>query len=215
VKIDVESNILSVERVSLSISSTGDIRLYNFAELLKVPILISSRDTMDSFTIENITIPTFSLKHKAAQSTGQFAVFELTVEAISNGTRLRWTVHRRYTDFEELHNKLVRSGYPGLTDLPGKRLMGNLSTAFLDQRREELQSYILATVQCTEATRSASFMGFIGAVQFLDQANTEMPGNGDGMTAFPYAFRSGRYNNSRQSKPADEPSCRVLPCTVS
>jgi hypothetical protein len=170
---------------------------------------------MDSFTIENITIPSFSLKRKAAQSTGQFAVFELTVEAVSNGTRLRWTVHRRYTDFEELHNKLVRSGYPGLTDLPGKRLMGNLSPAFLYQRRGELQSYIEATVRCAEATRSASFMGFIGAVQFLDQPNAELPGSSEGMTAFPYAFRSGRYNNSRQSKPNDDSSCRGPFCTVS
>lgn len=170
---------------------------------------------MDSFTIENITIPSVSLKRKAAQSTGQFAVFELTVEAVSNGARLRWTVHRRYTDFEELHNKSVRSGYPGLTDLPGKRLMGNLSPAFLDQRREELQAFIQATARCAEATRSASFMGFIGAVQFLDQPNAEALGSSEGMTAFPYAFRSGRYHNSRQSKPTDELSCRFLLCTVS
>ena len=145
---------------------------------------------MEDFKIERISIPRLSVKTPQSQSS--FAVFELVVEATSNGTRLRWTVHRRYSDFEELNNKLVRSGFPGIPVLPGKRIMGNLSTAFLEERREDLETYLHGAKDSALASRSPGFMGFIGAVQFIEKQNDENS-QGSSMTAFPYAMRSGRY----------------------
>ena len=168
-------------------------------------------EDVKEFQIESIVIPQVTVKRKAAQSAGQFAVFELTVEATANATRLRWKVHRRYTDFEELHNKLVRSGFPGIPELPGKRLMGNFSATFLENRRAQLEVYLKCVADVPEAARSAGFMGFIGAVQFIDQVS-EHPDKG--MTEFAYTFRSGRYNPRQQPEKSDT-TCSAPICVVS
>ena len=200
---------------------------------------------MDDFQIENITIPSVSVK--GSSKSKQFAVFELTVEATASGTRLRWNVHRRYSDFDELHNKLVRSGYPGIPDLPGKRILGeatttisltwsprasrsgaptstfsflptvaagNFSQTFLETRRSQLEVYLKEVAQSPEAARSPGFMGFIGAVQFIEQKSQSS--DADGMTAFPYTFRSGRYNPRQQPPSKDDGTCHTpLACSVS
>jgi hypothetical protein len=168
-------------------------------------------EDVKEFQIESMSIPQVTVKCKAAQSAGQFAVFELTVEATANATRLRWNVHRRYTDFEELHNKLVRSGFPGIPELPGKRIMGNFSSSFLEQRRAQLEVYLKCVADVPEAARSAGFMGFIGAVQFIDQVSEQTD---KGMTEFAYTFRSGRYNPRQQPKKNDQ-TCAAPLCALS
>jgi hypothetical protein len=162
------------------------------------------------FQIELISIPSVSLKRKAAQSGSQFAVFELTVEATSNGSKLRWNVHRRYTDFEELHNKLVRSGINDIPDLPGKRMVGNYSTSFLEERRAQLEDYLRGACDSHRAVSNIGFMNFIGAVQFIDQVKEEGEGN---MTSFPYTFRSGRYS-PHPTRQVEETTC-IAPCIIS
>lgn len=161
------------------------------------------------FKIECISVPSVSLRRGGpAQSGAQFSVFALVVEAISGGSPLRWTVHRRYTDFESLNNKLSKS-YNDLPALPGKRVVGNFSSAFLDERRLQLQDYLRNLLNEPRLVTSAGFMNFIGAVQFIDQVKES-----GAMTSFPYTFRSGRYApRPANSKSEDEP-CRAAKCTV-
>jgi hypothetical protein len=70
----------------------------------------------------------------------------------------------------------------------------------------------LKDLAASSASKSTSFMNFIGAVQFIDRVADEAK---DTMTDFPYAFRSGRYN---QPKPRHEKSdvvtCRVTSCSL-
>lgn len=166
------------------------------------------------FSIDCINVPTVSLKRKAVQSGSQFAVFELTVEATSSGSKLRWNVHRRYTDFTELHNKLVRSGINDIPDLPGKRMVGNYSSSFLEERRLQLEEYLKSI--CCNSPRAVSnigFMNFIGAVQFIDQVKEDGEGN---MTSFPYTFRSGRGAPRPDRHLAEQETiCALGPCTIS
>mmetsp|Transcript_24975 Transcript_24975/g.32540 ORF Transcript_24975/g.32540 Transcript_24975/m.32540 type:complete len:171 (-) Transcript_24975:213-725(-) len=166
--------------------------------------------TPGDFKIDMISIPSVSLKRKAAQSGSQFAVFELTVEATSNSTKLRWNVHRRYTDFTELHNKLTRSGINDIPDLPGKRMVGNYSPSFLEERRAQLDDYLKGACDSHRAVSNIGFMNFIGAVQFIDQVKEE----GDNMTSFPYTFRSGRYSPHSSKSVVEETSCHAG-CTIS
>lgn len=161
------------------------------------------------FKIGCINVPSVSLRRLGtSQSGSQFAVFALVVEATSGGSPLRWTVHRRYTDFTELHTKLSKS-YTDLPILPGKRVIGNFSAAFLDERRLQLQDYLRSLMSNERAVKSPGFMSFIGAVQFIDQVK-----GGGAMTSFPYTFRSGRYApRPTNSKSEDEP-CQAAKCTI-
>ena len=160
------------------------------------------------FRILSITVPEVSLK-RGPNGGSQFAVFELKVQAQSSGQPLQWKHHRRYTDFLELHNRLRRSNIHDLPDLPGKRLMGNLSEPFLQQRRVDLQIYLQNTMASSEASKCPSFMSFIGAVQFIDTSDQD---NGENtMTDFPYTMRSGRYGEAQRgvgSKPSRRGSRR-------
>jgi nischarin len=52
-----------------------------------------------------------------------------------------WTVLRRYRDFAELHEKLISFSI-SRDLLPKKRILGNMSREFVEQRREDLQKYL-------------------------------------------------------------------------
>jgi len=147
----------------------------------------------------------------AASNSNQFAVFELTIEATNNGSTLRWQVHRRYTDFTELHNKMFRSKFAGVPELPGKKMIGNHDPSFLETRRVQLEEYLSKLLDCAEAIASPGFMNFIGGTQFIDQRNSEA-----GMESFPYTFRSGRGIAVQGTKASDD-TCHTpyLKCTIS
>ena len=54
----------------------------------------------------------------------------------------QWTVQHRYSEFHELHEKLVALGKVARSLLPPKRLIGNLSKSFVEKRQRDLETYL-------------------------------------------------------------------------
>ncbi|KAH8320930.1 hypothetical protein KR067_012373 [Drosophila pandora] len=77
--------------------------------------------------------------------------------------RVEWLVERRYKDFAQLHDKLVEEVAISKKLLPPKKLVGNKQPAFLEQRREQLETYLqeLLIYFRTELPRAlAEFLDF-------------------------------------------------------
>ncbi|XP_017108612.2 nischarin [Drosophila bipectinata] len=77
--------------------------------------------------------------------------------------RVEWLVERRYKDFAQLHDKLVEEVSISKKLLPPKKLVGNKQPAFLEQRREQLETYLqeLLIYFRTELPRAlAEFLDF-------------------------------------------------------
>ncbi|XP_031621376.1 nischarin [Contarinia nasturtii] len=55
---------------------------------------------------------------------------------------VNWTVRHRYKEFVELHTKLVNGQSIGRDLLPPKKVIGNRSLQFLDQRQKDLEKYL-------------------------------------------------------------------------
>jgi len=69
----------------------------------------------------------------------RFTVYK--VQVVNGG--VKWAVYRRYTDFYNLHQKLVKLFPNEKLVLPPKRLLGNnFDPEFIEQRREGLHLYI-------------------------------------------------------------------------
>ncbi|XP_078487164.1 uncharacterized protein LOC100175758 isoform X2 [Ciona intestinalis] len=66
---------------------------------------------------------------------------EYTIEVHHNG--FMWKIKHRYSEFRKLHNAL-RNDNPDLERnlLPPKKIIGKMSTSFIDKRREELELYL-------------------------------------------------------------------------
>nr|XP_026693582.1 nischarin isoform X2 [Ciona intestinalis] len=66
---------------------------------------------------------------------------EYTIEVHHNG--FMWKIKHRYSEFRKLHNAL-RNHNPDLEKnlLPPKKIIGKMSTSFIDKRREELELYL-------------------------------------------------------------------------
>ncbi|CAH1782631.1 unnamed protein product [Owenia fusiformis] len=58
-----------------------------------------------------------------------------------------WTLRHRYSEFSELHEKLVASHAIEKNLLPPKKLFGNLSEGFIEKRRKDLESYLEKLLQ--------------------------------------------------------------------
>ncbi|XP_064487149.1 nischarin-like [Ornithodoros turicata] len=58
----------------------------------------------------------------------------------------RWTVKHRYNDFREVNEKLTSSHHVAKSLLPPKKLFGNQSEAFIQQRQSELELYLQSLV---------------------------------------------------------------------
>lgn len=79
----------------------------------------------------SITIPTVTLIDNKA-------FYNINVTCFHN---CEWTIQRRYSDFDNLNDKLVN--YSISKDLlPKKKVLGNLNAKFIEQRREDLQKYL-------------------------------------------------------------------------
>ena len=90
-------------------------------------------------------------------------------EVIVTVSDLRWSVFRRYSEFEAFHkevHKLMsqvmdKSTLP-LPRLPGKRLYGNLEDKFLEERRVALQRYLQQVMAIPGMMNNVSLMEFLG-----------------------------------------------------
>ena len=90
-------------------------------------------------------------------------------EVIVTVSDLRWSVFRRYSEFEAFHKKvhklmsqvMDKSTLP-LPRLPGKRLYGNLEDKFLEERRVALQRYLQQVMAIPGMMNNVSLMEFLG-----------------------------------------------------
>ncbi|EDW60886.1 nischarin [Drosophila virilis] len=80
-----------------------------------------------------VTIPKYVVESSAGITYYDIKVRIGTVE---------WFVERRYRDFAQLHDKLVEEVSISKKLLPPKKLVGNKQPAFLEQRREQLETYL-------------------------------------------------------------------------
>jgi len=91
----------------------------------------------------------------------KFIQYEISV-SFSN---MRWSVYRRYSEFEMLHRKILKDfggGKQQLPKLPGKRWSGNLDPLFLVNRRQALDKYFRKLMEIPAATGNAKVMEFLG-----------------------------------------------------
>jgi hypothetical protein len=83
----------------------------------------------------------FSIDHHYLRGRG-FTSYHMYEISIMLGKE-KWTVHKRYQDFQRLHDEMRRR-YPQLStlSLPPSRWIGHRSEAFVQQRRHQLQDYM-------------------------------------------------------------------------
>jgi len=75
---------------------------------------------------------------KAETSTDRVTYYDIKV----NVGDITWSVQKRYKEFLELHNKLVREHTVTKDILPGKKIMGNKDPDFIERRRVGLEIYL-------------------------------------------------------------------------
>jgi sorting nexin-25 len=73
-----------------------------------------------------------------------------------------WVVHRRYSEFLELHQKL-RSRYPSVRnlDFPRRRVVMKLQSDFLQKRRVALEKYLSELLLLPDVCRSRDLRAFL------------------------------------------------------
>jgi len=84
---------------------------------------------------------------------------------IKDGNSQTETTHR-YSEFETLHKALVKQfGDSKVVGLPGKKLLGNMSDKFVEERREALEVYLKAICADSSVLRhSEELWEFLGVV---------------------------------------------------
>ncbi|XP_017151918.1 sorting nexin-29 [Drosophila miranda] len=91
-----------------------------------------------------ITIP--QVKLAKTQRSGSHYTYEIH---ITMRQRLEhWTLFRRYSDFNKLHKSLMRT-HPVVSsvEFPPKKHFGNMNLVFVEERRQQLQIYLLNLVE--------------------------------------------------------------------
>ncbi|CAN7937208.1 unnamed protein product, partial [Ixodes hexagonus] len=73
----------------------------------------------------------------------------------------RWTTKHRYSDFKELHDKLTANFHVDKALLPPKKLFGNQSEAFVQQRQAELEHYLQTLVHQFSSVLPLSLAHFL------------------------------------------------------
>lgn len=73
-----------------------------------------------------------------------------------------WIIHRRYSEFLELHQKL-RSRYPSVRnlDFPRRRMVMKLQSEFLQKRRVALEKYLSELLHLPDVCRSRDLRAFL------------------------------------------------------
>lgn len=91
-----------------------------------------------------ITIPTAELK-KTKHGTSYYT-YEIHITMRQNLEH--WSLLRRYRDFHKLHKSLLHT-HPTVSsvEFPPKKHFGNMNLAFVEERRQQLQIYLLNVVE--------------------------------------------------------------------
>ena len=81
-----------------------------------------------------------------------------------------WSVKHRYSEFADLHEKLMQTHALPKDILPPKKIFGNQSPSFVNKRREELEMYLKNVLEFLQNVYP------IELLEFLDFPNVEMEG---------------------------------------
>ncbi|KAL5280818.1 NISCH family protein [Megaselia abdita] len=74
---------------------------------------------------------------------------------------VEWTLQRRYNEFHELNERLVKDQGLSKQLLPPKKIVGNKNAQFLEQRRTQLEEYIKNLLHFFRLTMPRTFVEFI------------------------------------------------------
>ncbi|KAH6843029.1 PXA domain-containing protein [Chaetomium sp. MPI-CAGE-AT-0009] len=91
-----------------------------------------------------------------------FYAIEVSRNAGERMPAAMWVVHRRYSEFLELHQKL-RSRYPSVRnlDFPRRRVVMKLQSDFLQKRRVGLEKYLSELLLLPDVCRSRDLRAFL------------------------------------------------------
>lgn len=74
---------------------------------------------------------------------------------------VQWDVYHRYSDFVELHDRLVTDHGVSKELLPPKKVIGNKTTKFVEKRREALNEYLKNVFNYLKLTMPSEFAHFL------------------------------------------------------
>lgn len=99
----------------------------------------TTSSTAPSFEIETVTLPAKGIKETEIDK-AMHTMFAIEVR-LQGG--LQWIIHKRYSDFRELHDRLKRTNSP-VKNLyfPKRHVFRNRNQSVIEQRRSELEKYI-------------------------------------------------------------------------
>ncbi|KAH8335937.1 hypothetical protein KR074_008536, partial [Drosophila pseudoananassae] len=144
--LEEQVNVLS-ERCALLETRVADLSLQNrlLIRRLTKQFEMTGIDPSSSLTSNFlITIPQVKLE-KGQRSRSHYA-YEIH---ITMRERLdHWTLYRRYSEFDKLHKSLLRT-HPVVksVEFPPKKHFGNMNLVFVEERRQQLQIYLLNIVE--------------------------------------------------------------------
>ncbi|KAH8319187.1 hypothetical protein KR067_012905 [Drosophila pandora] len=144
--LEEQVNLLT-ERCALLETRVADLNLQNrlLIRRLTKQFEMTGIDPSSSLTSNFlITIPQVKLA-KGQRSRSHYA-YEIH---ITMRERLEhWTLYRRYSEFDKLHKSLLRT-HPVVSsvEFPPKKHFGNMNLVFVEERRQQLQIYLLNIVE--------------------------------------------------------------------
>lgn len=74
---------------------------------------------------------------------------------------VQWTVWHRYSDFAELHERLMADHGVAKDLMPPKKVIGNKTPKFVEQRREALNDYLKNVFNYLKLTMPSEFAHFL------------------------------------------------------
>jgi len=83
---------------------------------------------------------------------------------VSYGSMRSWEVYKRYSQFENMHWALreeLSGSLIELPPLPPKKFCGSMDPAFLDEREEQLQDYLVQLLQLPGVMEVETFLNFV------------------------------------------------------
>jgi len=111
-----------------------------------------------AYVIESISIPSFQKRPGVGPSSKSYTVYYVVTDIKDKGTV---SAYRRYK-FYELHLQMTRKGGLELdSELPSKKLVGNLVKDFVEKRRQGLEKYLKGICAHSGVLSNKSFKLFI------------------------------------------------------
>lgn len=123
------------------------------------PILLEDRSAASSegTWVHAVSIPTWEIVEGGDTGNGAgYASFLVSIRT-ARGQYLRFL--RRYTDFAVLHDSLKKD-YDNVPDIPPRAIVARFNPAFLDERRRQLEWFLMEVLLDPILTKSGSVRAF-------------------------------------------------------